>query len=306
MRQDVEFNAEGTTLRGWWFTPEAGAGPYPTVVATHGFGATKEMGIAAFAEAFAAAGMACLVYDHRNLGASDGEPRQEIDPWAQVADYRHAITYVSGLDEADADRIGIFGTSYSGGHVIAVAAWDRRVKCVYSQVPHLSGALSSARLVRSDKKLDYHARFEEDRARRFAGEEPARIQMMNGDPDGEAAMPNREGSAWFAGIDPDDLEGFRNDVTLRSIEMFWEYEPALLVDQVSPTPLMMVVMDEDVLTQTDAAYRTYELALQPKRLVSLPGGHFEIYNRHLEKALELSASFFAEHLVSSSSVPAGA
>jgi hypothetical protein len=59
----------------------------------HGFSAVKEMYLDAYAEVFAAAGLNALVFDNRNFGASDGEPRQEIDPWQQVRDYRHAITY---------------------------------------------------------------------------------------------------------------------------------------------------------------------------------------------------------------------
>ena len=130
MRQDVEFDAEGVTLRGWLYTPDGASGPAPTVVMAHGFSAVKEMYLDRFAEAFAPAGLAALVFDNRNFGASDGEPRQEIDPWAQVRDYRHAITYAETRDEVDAGRIGIWGSSYSGGHVLVVGAIDRRVKCV--------------------------------------------------------------------------------------------------------------------------------------------------------------------------------
>src|SRR5260370_6805070 len=100
-----------------------------------GCSAVKEMYLDSFAEVFAAAGRSVLVFDNRNFGASDGEPRQEIDPWAQVRDYRHAITYASTLAEVDAARIGIWGSSYSGGHVLVVAAIDRRVKAVRSQTP---------------------------------------------------------------------------------------------------------------------------------------------------------------------------
>ena len=93
MRTDVEFDAEGTTLRGWLYVPDGATGPVPTIVMAHGFSAVKEMYLDRFAEVFAAAGLGALVYDNRNFGASDGEPRLEIDPWEQVRDYRHAITY---------------------------------------------------------------------------------------------------------------------------------------------------------------------------------------------------------------------
>ena len=87
-RRDIEFPAEdGTVLRGWLYEPEGG-GPSPTVVMAHGFSAVKEMYLDDFAAAFADAGLAALVYDHRNLGASDGTPRGDIDPRQQIDDYR--------------------------------------------------------------------------------------------------------------------------------------------------------------------------------------------------------------------------
>ena len=150
MRQDIEFDAEGTTLRGWLYVPDEATGPAPTIVMCHGYSAVKEMFLDAFAEVFCDAGFCALVYDNRNLGASDGEPRQEIDPWAQVRDYRHAITFARTLDEVDGERIGIWGSSYSGAHVLVVGAIDRRVKCVVAQVPLISGHENARRLVRAD------------------------------------------------------------------------------------------------------------------------------------------------------------
>ncbi len=89
MRRDIEFNAEGTILRGWLYLPDNPAGRVPGVVMAHGFTAVKEMYLDTYAEVFAAAGLGVVVFDHRNFGASAGEPRGEIDPWAQVRDYRH-------------------------------------------------------------------------------------------------------------------------------------------------------------------------------------------------------------------------
>src|SRR5262249_7727467 len=112
MRQDIEFDAEGTTLRGWLYVPDEATGPVPAIVMCHGYSAVKELCLDAYAEVFCEAGFAALVYDNRCLGASDGEPRQEIDPWAQVNDYRHAITYARTREEIDPDRIGVWGSSY--------------------------------------------------------------------------------------------------------------------------------------------------------------------------------------------------
>src|SRR5215471_9230057 len=149
-RRDVEFDAEGVTLRGWFYAAGTGGTPAAAVVMAHGFSAVKEMYLDSFAEVFAAAGLSVLVFDNRNFGASDGEPRQEIDPWAQVRDFRDAITYARTREEVDGERIGIWGSSYSGAHVLVVGAMDRRVKCVVSQVPLISGYENARRLVRAD------------------------------------------------------------------------------------------------------------------------------------------------------------
>ena len=158
MRKNIEFRTEdGITLRGWHYVPDTGKGPFPTIVMAHGFSATKELFLDKYADLYCASGMAVLVYDHRNLGASDGEPRQEIDPWAQINGYRDAITFVETLPETDASKIGIFGSSYSGGHVLVVGALDRRVKCVVSQVPLVDGPRNAQRLVPAHAMADMRA-----------------------------------------------------------------------------------------------------------------------------------------------------
>ena len=137
MRTDITFKTEdGATLRGWFYQPDDRDGPFPTLVMAHGFSAIKEQGLDEYATVFCQSGFAALVYDHRNLGTSDGEPRGEIIPYDQLRDYRDAITFALTLPVVDQEHIGIWGTSYSGGHVIVVAAIDRRVKCVVAQFPY--------------------------------------------------------------------------------------------------------------------------------------------------------------------------
>jgi uncharacterized protein len=138
----VEFDADGTTLRGWLYRPPHRAAAAPAVVMAHGYNCIKELYLDRYAAAVA--GHVVLAYDHRNFGESDGEPRQELDPWMQVRDYRNAITFVQTLDGVDPERIGIWGTSYAGGHVLVVAAVDRRVRCVVAQVLTISGLADDA------------------------------------------------------------------------------------------------------------------------------------------------------------------
>jgi len=296
MRTDIEFDAEGVTLRGWFYRPEGSGGSLPTVVMAHGFSAVKEMYLDAYAQRFVDAGIAALVFDNRNFGASDGTPRQEIDPWAQVRDYRHAITFVRGLPEVDPDRIGVWGSSYSGGHVLVVGAVDRRVKAVVSQVPLISGWRNVLRLVRADLVAQFRAMFDADREARFQGKEPAMVPVVNDDPLGPAALPTADSFDWFVETGKARAPSWRNEVTLRSVEMLTEYEPGIFIDRIGPTPFLMVVGATDHLTVVDEALAAYNQALEPKKLVILPGGHFDAYVGAFDRAAGEAAQWFGDHL----------
>jgi len=299
MRKDIEYKTEdGVTLRGWHYVPDSGKGKFPTIVMAHGFSAVKEMYLDRFAEAFAVAGLAAVVFDNRNFGASDGEPRQEIDPWKQVRDYRDTITYAETLAETDADRIGIWGSSYSGGHVLVVGAIDRRVKCVVAQVPLASGHGNARRLIRADYLEGVQGMFAEDRRARMTGKPPAMIPVVAEDPAAPSALPTPDSWKWFTETAKSRAPSWKNEVTLRSVEMFTEYEPGSYVSFISPTPLMMVVARGDVLTVADLAFAAFERALEPKRLVALSGGHFDAYVKDFDAASKPALEWFTRHLAS--------
>ena len=272
MRKDIEFKTEdGITLRGWHYLPENSTDRVPTIVMAHGFSAVKEMYLDRFAEAFANAGLASIVFDNRNFGASDGEPRQEIDPWWQVRDYRDAITYAETLESVDPERIGIWGSSYSGGHVLVVGAIDRRVKCVVSQVPLISGHANARRLIRADYITGLRTMFDGDRRARMQGKPPAMLPVVSEDPTGPAALPTPDSWTWFTETGRSRAPSWRNEVTLRSVEMFMEYEPGGYVGFISPTPLMMVVALGDHLTVADQALAAYRAGAGAKETCHFAG-----------------------------------
>lgn len=302
MREDIEFNADGVTLRGWLYSPDDAGGPAPAIVMAHGFSAVKEMYLDRFAQAFAAAGMAAVVFDNRNFGASDGEPRQEIDPWAQVRDYRTAITYAATRPEVDAQRIGIWGSSYSGGHVLVVGAIDRRVTCVVAQVPLVSGHANFRALVRSDFISGFQAQFNSDREARFRGGPPAMVPVVDEDPLAPSALPTPDSYTWFTETHQTRAPSWRNEVTLRSVEMFTEYEPGTYLPWISPTPLLMCVAANDHLTVAEIAIDAYSQAREPRKLVLLPGGHFDAYVEGFDLASGAATDWFIEHLVEKKSM----
>jgi uncharacterized protein len=295
-RRDIAFDAEGVTLRGWFYDADGRSGAAPTIVMAHGFSAVKEMYLDEFAEVFAAAGLNALVFDNRNFGASDGEPRCEIDPVQQVRDYRHAITYATTLDEVDPTRIGAWGSSYSGGHVLVLGAIDRRVKAVVAQVPLVSGSANIAELVRADFRAGFRQMFDDDRAARFRGDPPAMVPVVAEDPLAPSALPTPDSWSWFTETGKTRAPSWKNEVTLRTVEMLGEYEPAAYIARISPTPLLMVVAREDHLTPAHLAIDAYERAREPKRLVILPGGHFDAYVDGFDEASAAARDWFVEHL----------
>ena len=305
MREDIEFNADGITLRGWFYLPDGADGEVPCIVMAHGFSAIKEMHLDDDAEVFADAGLACVVYDNRGFGASDtapGKPRQEIDPWEQIRDYQHAITYAQLRPEVDAGRIGVWGSSYSGAHSYVVGAIDRRVKAVCGQVPLISGRRAFEMLVRIDNWAATWELLAADRLARARGEEPATMPVVDEDPTAPSALPTADSYEFFSAYEG---TSWRNEVTLRTLELFQGYEPGEYIKRISPTPLLMVVAPNDRLVAGELACEAFETAAHPKKLVLVPGGHFDAYvGRGFEISSGAARDWFVEHLVTAAAVPA--
>lgn len=138
----VKFNS-GKLLCSADFYRPLGAGPFPVIVMAHGLGGTRKMRLPAFAERFTAAGYACLVFDYRHFGESEGEPRQLLDISKQLEDWKAAIAYARSLKDVDPKRVIIWGTSFGGGHVLSTAADDNQLAAVISQCPFTDGFASS-------------------------------------------------------------------------------------------------------------------------------------------------------------------
>jgi DNA-binding transcriptional ArsR family regulator len=146
------------------------------------------------ARPFAEDGFVVLVHDHRTFGASDGEPGQDVDPWQQIADWRRAISYLESRPEVDADRIGLWGSSYAGGHAIVLGATDRRLRAVVSQVPAISGYEQGLRRVAPDAVAGLEESFAQDERARFRGETPHTVAMVSSDPATPASSGHRRPS----------------------------------------------------------------------------------------------------------------
>jgi fermentation-respiration switch protein FrsA (DUF1100 family) len=254
-RVDIAFTAEGgVTLRGWLYLPE-GPGPYPAITMAHGYAGVKEHGLERFAEAFAADGLVVLVHDHRTFGASDGTPRQDVDPWQQT---------------------------------------DRRLRCVVAQVPTISGYEQGLRRVPPDAVVGLEEALAEDERAQLRGEAPRMQAIVRDDPAVSAAYRAKDAIEFY--LQPVPTGSWEDQVTVRSTRAARMYEPGAWISRVSPTPLLLVVADHDTITVTDLALAAYERALEPKKLVLLPGGHFDPYLSRFGESSAAARDWFRRHL----------
>ncbi|MEU0173900.1 alpha/beta fold hydrolase [Streptomyces massasporeus] len=293
-RLEVEFPGEdGNKLAAWLYLP-ARPGPHPAVTMAHGFAATREHGLDRFARVFADAGFVVLVHDHRGFGGSSGVPRHDVDPWAQIADWRRAVSFLETRPEVDPERIGIWGTSYAGGHAVILGATDSRLRCVVAQVPTTSGFEQSRRRVPASAVAQLESSFCEDDRDRFRGKLPARIAVVATAPGMPAAYDDPQAVAFYT--QPAAQHAWTNELTLRSSRTARMYEPSMWIARVSPTPLLMIVALQDVITNTDLQLEAYERALEPKSLVTVPGGHFAPYDAQFSVASRAAVDWFLRHL----------
>lgn len=297
-REEITFPVDGgdIILGGWLFVPD-GPGPHPAISMAHGFAGVKEHGLERFALLFAEAGFVVLVHDHRGFGASGGTPRFDVDPWTQIADWRQAISFLESLPYVDETRIGLWGTSYAGGHAVVLGATDRRLRAVVAQVPTISGYEQSLRRVAPDQVAAMEAGFLDDERRRFRGEAPTTQAVVSSDPATPAAYRSPEAVSFYTQPVPQGV--WHNQMTVRSSRAARMYEPGSWIGRVSPTPLLVIVALSDTVTVADLALAAYERALQPKKLVMVDGGHFDPYLGRFAETAGAARDWFTEHLIPS-------
>ncbi len=299
-KEDIEFRADnGVILRGWVMTPGS-EGPHPAIVMTPGFSSSITR-LETVADAFVARGFGVLLYDQRTCGSSDGEPRQDVDPVAQDRDLQMALSFVEQHPALDSDRIGLWGSSYSGAMVLVVAATDRRVKAVVSQVPFISGHDQFVLGNGEGALTVINDNMNADRQGRLKGEEPGRIQLVRM-PDDPADQPvlfeDQADYEYLVGGPQGPAEGWINSVTIRSTGRALAYDVRPFMRRISPTPLMMIVAGDDQTTPPSLALEAYDAALEPKELVMISGGHYGVYWPHLSRDLvtDAAARWFETHL----------
>lgn len=270
-REDIRFNSNGLQCAGWFYRAEGG-GKRPCIVMAHGLAGIKEMRLDAYAECFAAAGYHVLVFDYRHFGDSQGEPRQLLDIPRQHQDWAAAIAHARGLPEVDAQKVVLWGSSLSGGHVIAIAARDARIAAVIAQVPHLSG-IASMRIagLSAIMTLTFHGLY--DLARKFLGMSPHYV-LSSAEPGHQALMNAPGESAGYLKLVPEGKH-FDRRVAARFALNIGLYSPGRALPKLAIPSLVQVGLN-DVTTPAGPAIALCRRAPQAT-LKKYQAGHFQPY-----------------------------
>lgn len=302
MRRDIEFRSEGDTIRGWLYTPDQGEGPFPIVVMAGGWCYVKELVQPDYAEMFSKAGMAALLFDYRNFGASDGTRRQHIDPNNQIQDYKNAISFAETLDEIDSERIGVWGLSYSGGHVLIVGATDSRVKCIASQIPVVDGYRNMRRVHGTMGFRTFEKLLLDDRRNRFRTGEDVMIPHAVADPTSEiSTWPFPETYQTFRELKQTEAPAYENRSTIESAELLMSYNIMPFLSRLLNVPTLVVVAEHDDLTLWDLEIEAYNAipTAQKKMVVIGDSTHMTLYSDQSlrQRAGYAATEWLSEHLL---------
>lgn len=268
-RADVTFDSDGARCAAWLYRPERADA---CVVLAHGWTGVREQRLDAYAERFAAAGLAVLVFDYRHFGASEGQPRSLLDIRRQLADWRAAIAYARRLDGIDPGRVALWGSSFSGGHVIELAAQDDRIAAVVAQVPFVDGLVNFLRLGRKHALALTFAGLR-DQAGALAGRPPHMVASV-GPPGSTAVMNSPDAEPGFLALNPPGLV-WPNEASARIALRVSAYRPIRKAARIR-CPVLFAIADDDAITPPDLAVKA--AVLVPRAEVRhYQGGHFDPY-----------------------------
>jgi dienelactone hydrolase len=298
-REQVAFKSGGdVTLAGYLYRPTGQpAGPLPCVVMAHGFSGTMDR-LFRHAERFAQAGLAVLVFDYRNFGASGGQPRQLIDLEGQQADWRAAIGFARDHQDLDPRRIALWGSSLGGAHAITVAAADPALAAVVAQIPWLGDGRPAGRKLRhalrlTSLKLTVAA--VRDAIHASQGRPPLLVPVL-GEPGTTAMFTDPEARQALAAKGTQGTL-WRNEFAPRMLFSMARYAPAAVMDRLA-MPLLVCLADRDQDIPVDWAQAV--VARAPKGQVRrYPGSHFGLYHGALyERVVADQLQFLTAHLLS--------
>ncbi|WP_196772653.1 alpha/beta hydrolase [Mycobacterium colombiense] len=269
-RLDVEFDSGGATCAAWLYLPDVT--PRPVIVMAHGLGAVRQMRLDAYAERFAAAGYACLVFDYRHFGDSGGQPRQLLDIKRQLQDWAAAVAFVRSRSDVGGSSVILWGTSFSGGHVLITAAEDQRIAAVVAQCPFTDG-LSSGLAMDPWTSVKLTAVALRDVVGSAVGRAPVMVATA-GSPHSIALMTAPDAEPGYLRLLPQNSP-FQNQVAARVALQIPRHFPGRRTPGIT-CPVLFCVCDTDSVAPAKATLR--HAAKAPHgQIIRYPEGHFDIY-----------------------------
>lgn len=290
-RIDTTFTSQGTTCAAWLYLPQ-GTTKAPIVVMAHGFGLERAYRLPAYAEHFAANGMACLLFDYRGFGESESEPRNYVSPSRHLEDWQAAISFARSLDSVDTKRIALWGTSFSGGHVLATAAQTPGIAAVVAQVPFVDGIATTLSFSPKYQMQGlYHGMWDVFSA---AFTNHRHYVPIVGDPSTFAMMNTPDALPGVEHLLPADTK-IKNACPAVIALTLPLYRPIHTAGKIK-SPTMIVYAEKDTLIPAKAVRKT---AARIKNSVSIgmPIGHFDVYQgAPFEQAIVQETEFLRQHL----------
>jgi uncharacterized protein len=292
-RRTVDFRSGDSFCSAWLYLPAAVSDTaVPVVVMGHGLGATREMGLAAYAERFAAAGLAVLVFTYRHLGDSGGQPRQVLSMTKQLADWDAAIEYAVNVPEVDRSRVAVWGSSLGGGHAIAVAARHPELRAAVAQCPFTDG-LASAGALGVRESLVLFGFVARDLLAAARGKEPVCVPV--------AAAPGQPGLMTAPDALPGMLalvpEGYAwvNRAAARSVMSLLRYRPGRLATRITAPILVCISTTDSVAPPAQTERYARQAPHGDVRLYD--AGHFDFYlGAAFEQLVTDQTEFLVSHL----------
>ena len=274
MKRAVEFYSEGFKLQGDVYTPDdlRPEEKRAAILLCHGYTGVKDLYLPDNARTLNRAGYVAMAFDYKGWGDSEGSPNR-LAPYSRVMDVQAAMTFLGLQPEVDAERIGLYGTSYGGATVAWVGAVDRRAKCIVSVVGIGNGERWMSRVRRIDEWFDLLERSRQDRERRATTGESEFVAR------GEILLPDRQ-SAMLAAAAREKVAAAAavDTIPVEYVDDTIGFNPEWIVDKIAPRPILFITADDDRLVPPEESEQLYAHAGEPKKLVVLKGyGHYEVY-----------------------------
>mgnify|MGYP001113765917 FL=1 len=273
MKRAVEFYSEGFKLVGDIYVSDGlpSSEQRAAVLLCHGYTGVKDLYLPDNAKTLNDAGYVVMTFDYKGWGESEGT-RSRLAPYSRVADVQAAMTYLGMQPEADADRIGLYGTSYGGATVSWTGAVDQRAKCIVSVVGIGNGARWMSRVRRVDEWFDLQERSKEDREKRTSTGESEYVDRS------DILLPDRQ-SAELAAAARRNNPAAVGTIPMEYVDDTIGFNPEWIVDKISPRPILFITSDNDRLVLPEESEQLYAHAGEPKKLIVLKGyGHYEVYS----------------------------